>query len=288
VSYGSNLVLTLFTDDPALAGAADRAGVDRIGIDMEQIGKAARQQHLPTWISDHAEADLAAVRPMLQHAQLFARCNPVHRESAAEIDRLVGVGVKVIMLPFFKTVADAERFIRLVDERAHPVLLVETAESAAAIADLCRIPGVSEIHIGLNDMRLSLGWPSHFHVLVSEFLVNLCAVIRNAGHRLGVGGVGRAGDNELPVPADLVSAQMVRLQAAATLVSRSFFRAPVPSDLSAEFRKLRAWFDECADKPDKWHVSKRRELQACIERVFHDATRPPAVPAGGIRQPQSV
>ncbi|HSJ39584.1 MAG TPA: aldolase/citrate lyase family protein, partial [Xanthobacteraceae bacterium] len=183
MSYGSDMVLTLFTDDPELARSADRAGVDRIGIDMEQIGKAARQQHLATWISNHTVTDLAAIRPVLQRAQLFVRCNPVHRESAAEIDCLVDAGVKVIMLPFFKTVADAELFVRLVDERAHPVLLLEPAEAAAAIADLCRVPGVSEIHIGLNDMRLSLGWPSHFHVLVSDFLVNVCTVIRNAGHR---------------------------------------------------------------------------------------------------------
>ena len=285
MSYGSDIVLTLFTNDPALAGAADRAGVDRVGIDMERIGKAGRQQHLATWISDHVETDLAALEPMLQRAQLFARCNPVHPESAAEIDRLVDVGVKVIMLPFFKTVADAERFIRLVDERAQPVLLVETAESAAAITDVCRIPGVTEIHIGLNDMRLSLGWPSHFHVLVSDFLVNICAVIREAGHRLGVGGVGRVGDNDLPVPTDLVSAQMVRLRAAATLVSRSFFRAPMPGDMDAEFRKLRTWFDECAAKPDEWHVCKRRELQACIQRVFPGAARPPGPTSVCFRQP---
>lgn len=268
MSHGGDMVLTLFTNDPGLASEADRAGVDRIGIDMEQIGKAVRQQHLATWISDHAETDLAAIGPALRRAQLFVRCNPVHKESAAEIDRLIGAGVEVIMLPFFKTLADAERFIRLVDERAHPVLLVETAEAAAVIADLCRIPGVKEIHIGLNDMRLSLGWPSHFHVLVSDFLADICAAIRNAGHRLGVGGVGRAGDNELPVPADLVSAQMIRLRAGATLVSRSFFRAPMPGDLNAEFGKLRAWFDECAAQPDEWHAGKRRELQACIQRVF--------------------
>jgi hypothetical protein len=268
MSYGSELALTLFTNDPALAGAADRAGVNRIGIDMEQIGKAARQSHLATWISDHAEADLATIRPVLERATLFARCNPIHPESAAEIDRLIDAGVKAIMLPFFKTVTEAERFIRLVDERAHPVLLAETAEAAAAIADICRIPGVREVHIGLNDMRLSLGWPSHFHVLVSDFLVAVCGVILDAGIKLGVGGVGRAGDNELPIPADLVSAQIVRLHATSTLVSRSFFRAPMPADLNVELQKLRAWFDFCAARPHEWHVARRQELEACIGRVF--------------------
>lgn len=268
MSCGSELVLTLFTNDAALAAAADRAGVNRIGIDMERIGKAARQAHLATWISNHAEADLAAIRPVLGHAQLFTRCNPIHRESATEIDRLIDAGVQAIMLPFFKTVAEAERFIRLVDERAHPVLLVETAESARLIAEICRVPGVREVHVGLNDMRLSLGWPSHFHVLVSDFLVGLCGVVLGAGLKLGVGGVGRAGDNDLPVPADLVSAQIVRLGATSALVSRSFFREPMPPDLNLELQKLRAWFDQCAAQPRQWHDARRAELEACIRRVF--------------------
>jgi len=268
MSYGSEFALTLFTNDPALAAAADAAGVDRIGVDMEQIGKADRQGHLATWISDHAESDLATIRPALKHAQLFARCNPVHDDSRAEIDRLIGVGVRVIMLPYFKTVTQADRFIRLVDGRARAVLLVETAEAGRAIADLCRIPGVKEIHVGLNDMRLSLGWPSHFHVLVSEFLESICATVLDAGLRLGVGGIGRAGDNDLPVPADLVSAQMARLRATASLVSRSFFREPAPADLAAEFARLRAWLDACADQTPEWHAEQREQLRTCIARIF--------------------
>ena len=268
MSYASDFVFTLFTNDAALAAGADRAGVERIGIDMEQIGKGARQGHLATWISDHAENDLAVVRPALRHAALFARCNPVHAGSRAEIDRLIGAGVRVIMLPYFKTLADAETFVRLVDERAHPVLLVETADAAAVIADLCRIDGVKEIHIGLNDMRLSLGWPSHFHVLVSDFLVGLCDVVRAAGLRLGVGGIGRAGDNDLPVPSDLVSAQLPRLGATAALISRSFFRGTQALDLDLELRRARAWLDQCAAQPPAWHATQRDALQACVDRLF--------------------
>jgi hypothetical protein len=270
MSYGSEFVLTLFTNDPALAADADRAGVDRIGIDMEQIGKDMRQGKLATWISDHAESDLARVAPALGKARLFARCNPVHAGSASEIDRLIAAGVRVVMLPYFKTVAQAETFIRLVDGRADPVLLVETADAGAAIDDLCRIPGVKEIHVGLNDMRLSLGWPSHFHVLVSDFLVRICDAVLSHGHRLGIGGLGRAGDNDLPVPSDLVSAQMPRLGATAALVSRSFFRPPVPADIAGEFGRLRAWLDLCAARDGAWHAGQRRELQSCIGRLFGD------------------
>lgn len=267
MSYGGDFALTLFTNDATLAAAADAAGVDRIGVDLERIGKSARQGHLATWISEHVEPDLAAIAPVLARAAPFARCNPVHDGSGAEIDRLLGLGVRVIMLPYFTTAAEAERFVALVDGRAYPVLLVETAAAAACIGDLCRIDGVPEIHIGLNDMRLSLGWPSHFHVLASDFLGALCDTVLTAGIRLGVGGLGRAGDNELPVPADLVIAQVVRLRASAALVSRAFFRGTV-TNLAAEIRRLRDRLDACAAEPPAWHARQRAALQECIERLF--------------------
>lgn len=268
MSYGDAMVLTLFTNDPALAAQADRAGVDRIGVDLETLGKHQRQGHLNTWISDHREADLGAVGAVLERAQLFARCNPIHAGSRDEIDRVITAGVEVLMLPWFKTTLEAETFIRLIDGRAYPVLLVETREAAAAIGDLCRIPGVVEIHVGLNDMRLSLGWPSHFHVLASDLLRGMADTVRAAGLRLGVGGLGRAGDNQLPVPSDLVIAQYPRLGAGAALISRAFFRPPAPDDLVAAIAELRRRLTHCAAMPARWHEDRRRELEDCIARLF--------------------
>ncbi len=268
MSYGTQFTLTLFTNDQELARIADLAGVDRIGVDLECIGKDKRQGHLATWISDHSEADVALIRPVLKHARLFARCNPVHEGFREEIDRLIACGVEVVMLPFFKTVAEAEYFIRLLDDRAYPVLLVETAEAAAVTADLCRIPGVREIHVGLNDMRLSLGWPSQFHVLVSGFLDRLAGQVIDAGLKLGIGGLGRAGDNQLPIPSDLVAAQLARLGATASLVSRAFFRPPVPENMQGEFRRLRAYLDQCASMPAEWHEARRAELEKLVNQRF--------------------
>src|SRR5687768_18349093 len=73
-----HVVLTLWTGDPRLAARADAAGVDRIGVDLERLGKAERQRGLGTWISAHAEADLAALAPALTRAALFARVNPIN------------------------------------------------------------------------------------------------------------------------------------------------------------------------------------------------------------------
>lgn len=274
MSYGSNFALTLFTNDPALAARADRAGVDRIGVDIERLGKPVRQGHLATWISDHVEGDLARLAPALNDAALFARCNPLHDGTGDEVDRLLALGVNVIMLPYFTSVAEADSFIRVVDGRAYPVLLVETAAAAARIDELCRIDGVREIHVGLNDMRLSLGWPSHFHVLASRMLRGLCDAVLNAGIRLGIGGLGRAGDDGLPVPADLVAAQLARLGATAALISRAFFREPV-ADLTLEIGRVRRLLDDCAAQPPAWHEQRHAELEACIARLF-----PARVPDG--------
>jgi len=261
----SDFALTLMTNDLVLAHAADRAGVDRIGIDMERIGKQARQGHLKTWISHHEEADLIGLGENVSPTRLFARCNPIHANSRDEIDRLIGLGVHTLMLPYFKTTQQAEQFISLVDGRAHPVLLLETSEAADKLDEICKIPGVREIHIGLNDMRLSLGWPSHFHVLASAWIEPLCNRILDAGHRLGIGGLARMGDQSLPVATDLVAARIAGLGASAALISRAFYRDIETSAMDAEIASLRDWIAYAAIQPREWYVDINTQLQREIE-----------------------
>lgn len=249
ITQTGTFTLTLFTNSLARAAEADAAGIERIGVDLESIGKAERQGHLNTWISDHVEGDLVALRPSVRQSRLFARCNPPHPGFEDEIERLLALGANVLMLPYFHRADEARRFVAAVAGRATTVLLIETAPAAALTVELCRIPGVDEIHFGLNDLRLSLGWPSHFHVLVSPELERWCAEVHAACLPCAVGGVGRAGDNDLPIPADLVYAQLARLRATGSLVSRAFFRA-WNHDLTTEVRRARATLKDysCASR----------------------------------------
>jgi hypothetical protein len=41
--YGEDFCLTLLANDPHLAEQSDQAGIDRIGIDVERVGKQERQ-----------------------------------------------------------------------------------------------------------------------------------------------------------------------------------------------------------------------------------------------------
>lgn len=241
---GDRFVLTLFTNDPALARRAEAAGIQRIGPDLERIGKADRQQHLDTWQSTHEESDVATVGEALQGAALFVRVNPPHPGLRSEVDRVIAMGASIVMLPFFDTTADVERFVEWVAGRARVLLLVETARSASIIEDIVAIGGVDEIHVGLNDLRLSLGI-SGFEVMASPLLARISASVRGAGLPFGFGRVGRADDRSLPVDPDLIFAQYPRLIADRAFVSR-FFLMPDPDsiDLTAAVAGFRRRMNE--------------------------------------------
>ena len=57
-----SICLMYITNNPIVAGIAQDAGVDRIFLDMEYIGKAERQCGLDTVLCSHTIEDIAAVR----------------------------------------------------------------------------------------------------------------------------------------------------------------------------------------------------------------------------------
>lgn len=254
MSYGDDFILTLFTNDVELARRADEAGVNRIGLDLEKIGKAERQRHLRTWLSDHEEHQLPALRQTLKKAQLFARTNPIHSGLREEIDRLIQGGVEVLMLPMFKTTQEAGTFIELVAGRAKVSLLLETAAAAARIQEITKLQGIDEIHIGLNDLYLSLGLKNHFELLASRLMDFLSEVVVEAGIPFGFGGIGRVGDGRLPIPSDLVYAQYPRLRADRALVSRVFV-TPDYTNLNLKYE-----VDSFRHRMNEWYNSLDYEL----------------------------
>jgi hypothetical protein len=205
-----------------LAARADAAGIDRIGVDLEREGKHQRQAGLGTWISPHRAERLVGLRAVIAGAQLFARVNPLSAQSADELERLLELGVQVVMLPMFENAEQVGRFMALVDGRADVVLLLETPAAVRDIERIVRVPGVREIHVGINDLALSLGMGNRFCVLDCEPIERVSRCVRAAGLRFGIGGIGRAGDQELPIPSELIYAQYPRLGATAALISRAY------------------------------------------------------------------
>jgi 2-keto-3-deoxy-L-rhamnonate aldolase RhmA len=254
---GAGFQFTLMTDDPALAGAADEAGIDRVGLDLERLGKQERQGALPHLrISDHRVEQLPRLRSRLKSAQAFVRVNPLNPGSADEIERALDAGAEVLMLPYFRTAAEVETFVGLVRGRAFVSLLLETAAAADDVAAITRVDGVSEIIVGLNDLTLDLGFSNQFTLLVSPVLERVADEVRGAGLPFGFGGLADPANDALPVPPSLVYAQYPRLGATRAFVARRFTAAGLrPGDLKRGIARCRA-------ELGRWQARSREELEA--------------------------
>lgn len=90
------------TNKPDVALIAEEAGVDRIFVDLEQIGKQERQGGMDTVQSKHSLNDVETMHYILSKAQLLVRSNPIHINSEVEIDAIVKNGADIIMLPFLR------------------------------------------------------------------------------------------------------------------------------------------------------------------------------------------
>ena len=85
------LKLMYITNHPEIAKIAENAGVDRIFIDLEQIGKAERQGGMDTVQSLHSLDDIKKVKSVLLKTELLVRSNPIHEGSKTLLLKMVPI-----------------------------------------------------------------------------------------------------------------------------------------------------------------------------------------------------
>jgi len=235
------LKLMYITNDPMVAEIAENAGVDRVFVDMEYIGKAQRQGGMDTVQSHHTVEDIKRLRQVVSKSELLVRINPIHEasdkytSSEEEIDSVIAAGADIVMLPFFKTPAEVKRFLRAVDGRAKTMALLETPEAAACVDDILSIDGLDEIFVGLNDLSLGYGKKFMFEVLADGTVEKLCCKFKQAGIPYGFGGVAMPGKGLLP--AERIIREHYRLGSGCVILSRSFCNTAVVTNL-AEIRRI--------------------------------------------------
>jgi citrate lyase beta subunit len=257
--------LTLLTSDTRLAREADRAGVTRIGVDLESLGKAERQAGHDTRLSKHGWTDLQAICAVLDRANAFVRINPLHEGTRAEIETALSIGAGVIMLPYFSTSEQVETFVDLVGGRARTIALVETVASLFRLREILDRSAIDEIMIGLNDLRLEAKL-SPFEILTSPILDAVAAEVRRSGTPLSIGGVARLGDLSRPFCPELVLAQYARLGSTGSWLSRSFFKDYPPElPLARAVAEIRACMMQWADATTEQFETARTALRARID-----------------------
>ena len=199
-----SLKLMYITNRPEIAQIAESAGVDRIFVDMEYIGKSDRQGGMDTVQSHHTLEDVNIISKSIKKADLLVRVNPIHEatdqytSSKEEIDGAITNGADIVMLPFFKTLNEVEKFIGYVNGRAKTMLLLETPEAVEIIDDILNLEGIDEIFIGLNDLSLGYGKKFMFELLADGTVEDLCYKFKKKGIPYGFGGIAALGKGMLP------------------------------------------------------------------------------------------
>ena len=271
------LKLMYITNRPEIARIVESAGVERIFIDMEYIGKSVRQGGMDTVQCHHTREDICAVKKVLNKSQIMVRCNPIHEATAdygsskEEIDAAIEAGADIIMLPYFKTVDEVKTFINLVDGRAKTLPLVETPEAVDCIDEILRLDGLDEIFVGLNDLSLGYGMKFMFQLLIDGTVERLCKKFTAKGIPYGFGGIAALGKGMLP--SERVIAEHYRLGSTCAILSRSFCNTNIVTDLDevrrvfdVDLRAIRVWEQQCADGEVDF-VENRKEVEVAVNKI---------------------
>lgn len=251
------LKLMYITNRPEVAAIAENAGVERIFVDMEYIGKSERQGGMDTVQCRHTIEDIRAIRACVKKADVMVRCNPIHEEtenycsSKQEIDEAVNAGADMIMLPYFKTVDEVQTFIRLVGGRTKTLLLFETPEAVEVVDEILALDGIDEVFVGLNDLSLGYKKKFMFELLADGTVERLCNTFKRKGIPYGFGGIASLGKGLLP--SERVITEHYRLGSTCAILSRSFCNVQLIDDVEeirAIFHKglcdIRNFERECA------------------------------------------
>lgn len=266
------LTLMYITNDLEIALIAEKYGVERVWIDLETLGKEERQKGKDTVKSHHTVSDIEKIKPHLSRSTMLVRVNHWYEGSEKEIEAVIQAGADMIMLPYWKTADEVRRFIAAVDGRSKTTLLLETKEAEECLSEVLEIPGVDEIHIGLNDLHLSYGLDFMFELLTNGTVERICRKIAAKGIPYGFGGIAQIGQGA--VPAEKIIMEHYRLGSTRAILSRSFCdtsnisSAEEADRIFAEnMEKLRDFERYASCATEESFAQNQKDLASAVEEV---------------------
>ena len=267
-----HLTLMYITNDLNVALIAQKYGVERVWVDLETLGKERRQKNQDSVKSHHQISDIAQIVPHLTTAQMMVRVNPWNPGSKDEIESVLAAGAQIIMLPYWKTAAEVQNFLAAVKGRCTTSLLLETKEAEACLDEVLELPGIDEIHIGLNDLHLSYGLNFMFECLTNGTVERICQKIADKKIRYGFGGIAQIGAGA--VPAEKIILEHFRLGSTRAILSRSFCNyekmgniAEIDRIFAQNMKKLRDFENYATTLSAQEMKNNKRELAVAVAQV---------------------
>lgn len=267
------LKLMYISNDVNIVKAAEKAGVDRIFLDLEILDKEKRQAGRNTVISKHTVEDVKNIREVVNSSELLVRINPINPNSPEEINSIIACGADIIMLPMFKTAEEVKTFINLVNGRCKTILLLEHIDAVNVLDEILEIKGIEEFHIGLNDLHISTKNKFMFELLSDGTVDSIVKKIKGKGYPVGIGGMSKLGTGMLS--ADLILSEHYRLKSSGVILSRGFIEGFDPEKDGSyeayfkthvdEIRKREVWLLE---QNEEYFDSSRQELKRIVDVII--------------------
>ncbi len=266
------LKLMYITNDDRVALIAEKYGVDRIWIDLETMGKEQRQKNFDSVKSHHSVDDIRRISPKLTTSEMLVRINPWNIGSKSEIDAVIEAGAQRIMLPMWTGVKEVGDFLEAVNGRAKTTLLLETIGAEKCLDEVLKLPGVDEIHIGLNDLHIQYGLKFMFELLANGTVERICEKIKATGKPYGFGGIARLGYGD--VPAELVISEHYRLGSTRGILSRAFCDTAKVSGIdeiddifAREMKSLRDYEERVKDYTEAEFTENHKRFLEGVDKV---------------------
>ncbi|MEH7383524.1 aldolase/citrate lyase family protein [Bacillus sp. JJ1533] len=263
------------TNNPEIAKYCEQSNVDIILIDTEVNGKYERQKHMDSVKSNHRLEDIPKVKRVLEKAKVMTRINPYYVGTKMEVEKAIQFGTDIIMLPMFKTSEEVKKVSEYINGRVEFIPLLETSQALVRINDILDVKGIKRIHLGLNDLHLSLGLDFMFECLSGGIVEYLTEKIIEKGIEVGIGGISRLGTGKLK--ADLLLSEHVRLGSNQVILSRSFHqnitevaRLKTEIDLKKEVMKLKNEYLRLALLPNSELEKNKLLLNESMKNIIRE------------------
>ena len=242
------------------------SGVSSVMVDLERIGKFARQGHLDTLISSHTIESISLISDCFKSqnscAQLIVRTNPMHESIYAEIDECIDRGAMKLMLPMFKSSSEVEDYLSFVRGRVPVTLLLETPAAFARMDEIFSLPYEFDVHVGLNDLSLGMGLSFMFELLSTGIVEHISFKCRQYSREFGFGGVARLSSQSLLSPSDILSSH-IAFGSNSVILSRDWRNALDDSSFAAEMSSFRDFLASPPFFDKESFFCKIRDIAGC-------------------------
>lgn len=205
------------------------AGVERVMIDLELLDKIKRQEGLDSFITDHTIDDVAKTRSLIdsqnqsEKTELMVRINHYNENSNQEIMDAIKAGADIIMLPFIKNISEVRSTINIIqdiDSNIKFIPLIETIYSFDNLEEICKLPHITEIYLGLNDLHIERKINFMFELLTDGSVERFANIANKYNVIFGFGGI--AAPNIGAIKAEDLIAIHAYLGSSMVILGRSF------------------------------------------------------------------